>query len=134
MSFDLADADAVAAHDFLTRSYWSPGISLETVRRGMEHSVCCTVHTAAGQVAMARVVSDLATFAYLSDVYVLEDHQGQGIAQAMMSALFDYPDLRGLRRWMLFTRDAHSLYARYGWEPLEHPERAMLLDLPEACS
>ena len=83
---------------------------------------------------MARVVSDLATFAYLSDVYVLEDHQGQGIAQAMMSALFDYPDLRGLRRWMLFTRDAHSLYARYGWEPLEHPERAMLLDLPEACS
>lgn len=79
---------------------------------------------------MARVISDQATYAYLTDVYVLEDHQGQGIAQAMLRALLDYPGLQGLGRWMLFTRDAHSLYARFGWKPMEHPERAMLLDFP----
>lgn len=134
LSFDPADANAAAAHAFLARSYWSPGISFETVRRAMQHSLCCTVHDAGGQVAMARVISDLATFAYLTDVYVLEDHQGQGIAQAMLRALLRHPDLQGLGRWTLFTRDAHSLYARFGWKAMEHPERAMLLDFPEVYS
>jgi GNAT superfamily N-acetyltransferase len=131
LSFDPADADAKAAHGYLTRSYWAPGIPLETVRRAMEHSLCCTVHDASGQIGMARVVTDYATVAYLSDVYVLEEHQGKGIAQAMLTALLDHPGLQGLRRWMLFTRDAHSLYARFGWQPIEHPERAMLLDFPD---
>jgi GNAT superfamily N-acetyltransferase len=80
---------------------------------------------------MARVISDRATFAYLADVYVLEDHQGCGLAQAMLAALHDHSELQGLRRWMLFTRDAHSLYARFGWEPLAHPERAMLRNFPD---
>ena len=80
---------------------------------------------------MARVISDRATFAYLADVYVLEEHGRQGLAQAMLAALHAHPDLQGLRRWMLFTRDAHSLYARFGWEPLEHPERAMLRSFPD---
>jgi len=131
LSFDPADADPVAAHAYLARSYWSPGIPLETVRRAMAHSLCCSVHDAGGQIGMARVITDYATHAYVADVYVLEEHQGRGLAQAMIAALKAHPDLRGLRRWMLFTRDAHSLYARFGFGPLEHPERAMLLDSPD---
>jgi GNAT superfamily N-acetyltransferase len=131
LSFDPADADPVAAHAYLTRSYWSPGIPLETVRRAMAHSLCCTVHDAGGQVGLARVITDYATHAYLADVYVLEEHQGRGLAQAMLAAILARPELQGLRRWMLFTRDAHSLYARFGWEPLSHPERAMLIEFPD---
>ncbi|MEO7247107.1 MAG: GNAT family N-acetyltransferase [Novosphingobium sp.] len=130
LSLDGQDADPGAAHAYLTRSYWSPGIPLETVRRAIAGSICATVHNQAGQVGMARIISDRATFAYLADVYVLEAHQGRGLAQAMLAAVHDHPDLQGLRRWMLFTRDAHSLYARFGWAGLNHPERAMLLDNP----
>lgn len=128
LSLEQADADPVAAHAYLTRSYWSPGIPLETVARAMRHSLCCTVHDAGGQVGMARAITDYATHAYLADVYVLEAHQGQGIAQAMVAALQAHPELQGLRRWLLFTRDAHTLYARFGFEPLAHPERMMLRD------
>jgi GNAT superfamily N-acetyltransferase len=133
LSFDPAEADPVAAHAYLTRSYWSPGIPLETVRRAMAHSLCCTVHDAGGQVGLARVITDYATFAYVADVYVLEEHQGRGLAQAMLAALLAHPELQGLRRWLLFTRDAHSLYARFGWSRLTEPERAMLLDFPDVA-
>lgn len=132
MSFDPQDADPVAAHAYLTRSYWSPGIPLETVARAMRHSLVCSVRDESGQVAMARIVTDYATHAYLADVYVLEEHQGKGIAQAMLAALQAHPELQGLRRWLLFTRDAHALYARFGWEPLAHPERAMRREFPDA--
>ena len=131
LSFDPADADPVAAHAYLTRSYWSPGIPLEAVARAMRHSLCCTVHDAGGQIGMARAITDYATHAYLADVYVLEEHQGKGLAQAMVAAMKAHPELQGLRRWMLFTRDAHTLYARFGFAPLAHPERAMLLDFPD---
>lgn len=131
LSFDPADADPVAAHGYLTRSYWSPGIPLETVARAMKHSLCCTVHDADGQIGMARVITDYATHAYLADVYVLAAHQGRGIAQAMVAAIQAHPKLQGLRRWLLFTRDAHSLYARFGFTPLPHPERMMLRDVPD---
>ncbi|MDD3799993.1 MAG: GNAT family N-acetyltransferase [Novosphingobium sp.] len=134
LSFDPADADPAAAHAYLTRSYWAPGIPVETVARALDNSLCCTVHDGGGQVGLARVISDFATFAYLSDVYVLEQHQEQGLAKAMLAALHVHPRLQGLRRWMLFTRDAHSLYAGFGWKALAHPERAMLLDFPEVYS
>jgi GNAT superfamily N-acetyltransferase len=71
-----------------------------------------------------------ATFAYLADVYVLEQHRGIGLSQAMLAHLQNHPRLQGLRRWMLFTRDAHGVYAKQGWAPLAHPERAMLLNFP----
>lgn len=132
MTFAPGEADPVAAHAFLTNSYWSPGISVETVRKAMKHSLCCTVHHAAAQIAMARLLTDYATHAYVSDVYVLDDHRGQGIAKAMLAAVLAHPDLQGLKHWMLFTRDAHSLYERFGWKPLANPERAMLLEFPDA--
>ena len=132
LSFDPGDVDAVAAHAFLTNSYWATGIKLETLARAIQHSLCCTVHSENGQIGMARVISDYATYAYLTDVYVLEAHQGQGLAKAMLAAIQAHQELQGVRMWMLFTRTAHSLYARFGWQPLAHPERAMLLDSREA--
>ncbi len=128
---DQAKIDPVAAHAFLTTSYWSPGIPLETVRHAIDNSFCVAVMKAGEQIAMARLITDYATFAYLADVYVLAAHRGLGLSQAMLRHLQDHPKLQGLRRWMLFTRDAHGVYAKQGWEPLAHPERAMLLNFPD---
>jgi GNAT superfamily N-acetyltransferase len=77
------------------------------------------------------VITDYATHAYVADVYVLVEHQGKGIAQAILAALKAHPDLQGMRRWMLFTRDAHTLYERFDFVPLAHPERAMLIEFPD---
>lgn len=124
--------DPVAAHAYLTRSYWSPGIPLTTIERAVRNSLCVAAFHNDAQVAMARVITDRATFAYLADVYVLEEHRGKGLSKAMLAHLHAHPDLQGLRRWLLFTRDAHSLYQQFGWTPLKHPERAMLREFPEA--
>jgi len=128
LSFD--DIDAAAAHAFLTRAYWCEGIPLALIERAIAHSLCIALHAGAdgghpGQVGFARVVTDRTTFAYLCDVYVLEDHRGQGLADWMVQSLLAHPDLQGLRRFMLFTRDAHPLYARHGFKPLATPDRGM---------
>ncbi len=129
---DQAEIDPIAAHAYLTRSYWSLGISLEKVETAIANSFSVAVRFGESQIAMARVVTDFAVFAYLADVYVLEEHRSQGLAQAMVSHLQAHPKLQGLRRWILFTRDAHEVYARSGWEPLDNPDRAMKLDFPDA--
>jgi GNAT superfamily N-acetyltransferase len=117
--------DAGAAHAYLARSYWSPGIPQATVTKAIANSLCIAVTQGGEQVGFARVVTDRATFAYLADVYVLEEHRGRGLAQAMVGWLQDHPELQGLRRWLLMTVDAHPLYARLGWSALAHPERGM---------
>ena len=123
--------DVAAAHAYLARSYWSPNIPLATVERAIANSLCVAVRHAGEQVGLARVVTDRATFAYLADVYVLEEHRGRGLAQAMVQRLHDHPDLQGLRRWLLMTVDAHSLYEKLGWTPLAHPERGMERHFPD---
>ena len=122
---DQSAIDPVAAHAYLTTSYWSRGIPLETVQRALAGSLCVAVRHAGAQIAFARVVTDRATFAYLADVYVLDAHRGQGRSKAMVAALHAHPELQGLRRWMLMTRDAHGLYAQFGWTPLADPALAM---------
>jgi GNAT superfamily N-acetyltransferase len=104
-------------HAYLTRSYWSPGIPLDTVERAARNSLCFGLYeTATGrQVGLARVVTDHATFAYLCDVYVLEEHRGRGLAKFLMRTVMAHPSLAGARRAMLGTRDAHGLYAQYGF-------------------
>lgn len=131
LTFDPAQMDPVAAHAYLTRSYWSPGIPLATVARAMSNSTCVAVLCDGQQVAMARVVSDFATFAYLADVYVLEEHRRCGLSHAMLDALDAHPDLQNLRRWALFTRDAQELYAEHGWSVYAFPDRMMTRDNPE---
>ena len=131
LSDEQARIDAAAAHAYLARSYWSPGIPLATVEKAIANSLCVAVFGQGEQVGLARVVTDRATFAYLADVYVLEEHRGRGLAKAMVRHLQDHPELRGLRRWLLMTVDMQPLYAKLGWSPLSHPERAMERHFPD---
>ena len=117
--------DDVAIHAFLTRSYWAKGVSLETVRRSLDHSLCFGVLHEGRTVAFARAITDRATYAYLADIYVLEEHRGKGLGQWLVEAALAAPELQGLRRWSLVTDDAHGLYERFGFGPLTHPERIM---------
>lgn len=107
---------------FLADTYWAGQRRPETQARAMANSLNACAHHGEELVAYARVVSDYATFAYLCDVYVAPDHRGQGLAQAMLAFLGRHPELRGLRRWLLATRDAHGLYDKAGWTLLARPE------------
>lgn len=123
--------DLAVIHGFLAASYWAQGIPLETVRHSLRHSLCFGLYEGAAQIGFARVVTDRATFAYLADVFVLDSHRGQGLARLLMDAVVAHPELQGLRRWMLATRDAHGLYAQYGFTPLPSPEVFMQRHDPE---
>jgi len=104
-------------HRYLSEvAYWSPGVAREKVERAARHSLAFGLFERDAQIGYARMITDCATFAYLADVYVLETHRGQGIARAMVAALQALPDLQGLRRWSLATRDAHGVYEALGWE------------------
>lgn len=132
ISTDAARLDIGAIHDFLSQSYWSPGIPRDIVERAISNSLCFGVYCEGKQVGLARVITDGATFAYLADVYILPEHRGQGLAQRLLGEVIKHPHLQGLRRMLLFTRDAHSLYAKFGFRPLAAPERAMDLQNPDA--
>lgn len=125
ISSDPSRLDIAAIHAYLTRSYWSPGIPIEIVRRAIAHSLCFGLFHQGAQVGFARVVSDRATFAYLCDVYVLEEHRGRGLSKRLMQAVQAHPDLQRLRRFMLATRDAHGLYRQFGFADLGVPARMM---------
>ena len=120
-----------AIHAYLTRSYWSAGIPLATVGTAVANSIGVGVFKQGAQVGFGRVTTDRATFAYLADVYVLEEHQRQGLAQAMVKALHDHAELQGLRRWMLATSDAHGVYARLGWTKVTDPAPFMQRHFPD---
>lgn len=118
--------DPAAIHAYLTSSYWAEGISLEIVTRALENSLSLGIYAKDGtQVGLVRVVSDFATYAYVCDVYVLEAHRKHGLAKAAMKATLTHPKLQALRRINLVTRDAHSLYSRFGFIPIVRPERYM---------
>jgi GNAT superfamily N-acetyltransferase len=123
--------DLRAVHAFLSTSYWSPGVPLDVVERAARNSLCFGIRCEGRQVAFARVVTDRSTFAYLADVYVLEPHRGRGLSKRMLEAVFAHPELQGLRRFLLATRDAHALYAGYGFTPLANPSRMMEIHDPQ---
>ena len=126
ISDDPARLDLDAIHTYLARSYWAAARSREVVARSLENSLCVGLYAATGeQVGLVRVVSDYATFAYLCDVYVLETHRQRGLAKAALRFVDAHPRLLNLRRFHLVTRDAHPLYAQFGFTPLDHPERHM---------
>lgn len=126
-----ADIDPVAAHAYLTQSYWSPGVSLDIVTRAIAGSFCVAVFKDGQQIAFARLITDYATYAYLADVYVLEAHRGFGIAREMLEYLQAHERVQGLRRWALFTHDAQRFYAKLGWSQYPYPERLMTRDAPD---
>lgn len=123
---DQTRIDILAAHDFLKDAYWSKNIPIDTFRRAVKGSFCVAIFHDKRQVAMARLITDYATFSYLSDVYVLKEHRGHGLARAMVSYFQEHPKLNGQRIWLLFTRDAHAVYEKLGWKLSDHPERMMI--------
>ncbi len=122
---DPSRLDLVAVHDFLKGSYWARGIPKEVVERSVENSLCFGLYREDEQVGFARVVTDRATFAYLTDVFVVGQHRGRGLGRWLLEVVLSHPELRDLRRWMLATADAHGLYRGYGFRELGNPERLM---------
>ena len=139
ISTDPSRLQLDAIHAYLTRSYWSPGIPREVVARAIANSMCFGVYvgdaqTSRGdpapsrgdtQVGFARVVTDKASFAYLADVYILEEHRRQGLSKRLVEAVLGHPELQGMRRFLLATRDAHGLYAQFGFKAPAKPENFM---------
>ena len=126
MSTDPGRLDIGAIHGFLKDSYWARGIPRETVERSLRNSLGFGVYHGDDLVGFARVVTDLATFAYIGDVFVLEAYRGRGLSKWLMECMVEHPDLKDLRRWHLATRDAHGLYAKFGFAeppPGKHMER-----------
>ena len=125
ISTNPARLDRGRIHEFLSNSYWASGIPREVVDRSIEGSVCFGVYEGSAQVGFARIITDGATFAYVADVFVLESHRGQGLGRWLMETIRAHPDLQGLRRWSLVTRDAHALYRRVGFADVSNPARWM---------
>lgn len=125
--------DLAAIHRFLSKeSYWAQNRSMEQTLTAIENSQCFGLFCGKQQVGFARVVTDRATFAYIGDVYVVEEHRGKGLSKWLMKVIVEQPDLQGLRRWVLATRDAHSLYEQYDFAALKFPERWMERTAPDA--
>jgi GNAT superfamily N-acetyltransferase len=125
----LLDIDVI--HNYLSKvSYWAANIPIETVRTSVDNSLCFGLYCdgkqnlpAGRQVGFARLVTDKATFAYLADVFIIDDFRGKGLSKWLMETIQSHPELQGLRRWMLGTRDAHGLYEQFGWTVLDEDTR-----------
>jgi GNAT superfamily N-acetyltransferase len=131
ISTDLDRIDRAFVHEFLANdSYWARGISRDVVDRCIQNSICFGVYRDGQQVGFARVVTDRAAIAYLGDVFVVTGHRGQGLGKWLVENVMAHPDLQGLRRFMLGTEDAHSLYEGFGFRALSNPERMMEIAIP----
>ena len=131
VSTDPADIDVAAVHAFLAGSYWSPGIPRSVVERAIASSLCFSLLEGKEQAGFARVITDRASFAYLADVYVVERLRGRGLAHRLMDAVLAHPDLALVRRFVLVTRDAHGLYADFGFTAPANPTVLMEIVRPD---
>ena len=125
VSTNQARFDIDAVHGYLSRSFWAEGIPKEMVAKSIANSLAFGLFDGRAQIGLARVITDRATFAYLCDVYVLEQYRGRGLGKWLIETVMSHPDLQGLRRFQLVTRDAHSLYSRHGFETPANPDRYM---------
>ena len=132
ISTDPHRLDLEAVCGFMARSYWALNRTRPTIERALRNSLVFGVYEESCMVAMARIVSDYATFAWLCDVFVREDYRGRGIGKWLMESILAHPELQGLRRWLLATRDAHGLYSQYGYTSLHNIERWMERINPDA--
>jgi GNAT superfamily N-acetyltransferase len=131
VSTDPARLDMAATAAFLAGSYWAPEIPESVVRRSVANSIAFGLHDGERQVGFARVVTDRATFAWVGDVFVIEEYRGRGLSLWLMRCVLAHPDLQGLRRWMLASTTARGLYERLGFSPLGHPERFLEIADPD---
>jgi GNAT superfamily N-acetyltransferase len=132
VSDDKQKIDLTFVHEYLSKeSYWAQNIPVDVVKRSIENSISYGVYHSGKQVGFARVVTDKATFAYLADVFIIESYRGKGLSRMLLECIHAHPDVQGLRRWMLGTRDAHGLYTKFGWSPIPYPDRFMQLHFPD---
>jgi GNAT superfamily N-acetyltransferase len=131
ISTDPSRLDARAIHAYLDRSYWAAGIPMDVLERAIRGSLCFGLYDDDRQIGFARAVTDRATFAYLADVYVLESYRGRGLSKWLMRVIMAHPDLQRLRRFSLVTKDAHGLYAQFGFTPIAHADRCMEIARPD---
>lgn len=124
-----------AIHDFISKSYWAKGISKSVLDKAVTNSLCFGVFIEdSKQIGFARVITDYATFAYLADVYILQEYRGLGLSKRLINEVVCHPDLHGLRRMLLATSDAHGLYQKFGFTSLSKPEIMMERWDPEVYS
>ena len=131
ISTDRSRLDLDTIHGYLTRSWWAGGISKETVARSLDAALCLGVYHGGKQIGFARVISDFATYAYICDDFILEEYQGRGLGRWLMESILGYPELQGLRRWMLIAEDPR-IYSKFGFRPLQQPEINMEIVSPVA--
>lgn len=137
ISTDKSKLDIDLIHEFLScESYWAVGIPRGTVVRSIENSLCFGVYDNANQIGFARVISDFATYAYVADVFILEPYRERGLGKELMASIMAHPDLQGLRRWSLGTRDAQGLYAQFGFKPVVNSRARTVMEIvdPEVYS
>jgi GNAT superfamily N-acetyltransferase len=132
ISTDPSRLDLNVIHGFLETTYWAKGRRRSVVERAIRNSLCFGVYEDGRQIGFARVVSDRAVFAYLMDVFVLPEVQGRGIGKMLMRTILAHPDLQNLRVFLLGTRDAHGLYAQFGFRPLHRVETWMSIFDPDS--
>ena len=130
VSTDKSKLDLSVIYGFLTKSYWATNIAIEIVKKSIENSLCFGVYDNGKQVGFARVISDYATFAYLADVFILPENRGKGLSKFLMQTIKTHPELQNLRRWMLATRDAHTLYEKFGFVRLIDSDPIMVISNP----
>lgn len=135
ISTDKSKLDVDAIHEFLsTRAYWSRNIPKEKVVTSIENSLCFGVYEDQKQIGFARVITDYSTIAYLGDVYIAEAYRGRALSKWLMQTVMEYPELQGLRRWILLTGDAHGLYRQFGWTDIADPGKWMERHDPQVYS
>ncbi len=131
ISTEKSKLDIDYIHNYLcNESYWAENIPIAVVKKAIEGSLCFGIYNEDKQIGFARVITDMACFAYLADVFVDKSYRGLGISKWLMEVIIAHPDLQGLRRFLLATRDAHTLYEKFGFSLLSHPEKWMHIHNP----
>ena len=125
ISDDKTKLDVKLIHNFLTTSYWGKGRTIEEVKKSIEHSICFGLYKADKQIGFARILTDHTVIAYLMDVFILEEYRGKGFSKLLLKRIFEDERFKSIKKWMLATKDAHSLYAGFGFEKIKNPERLM---------
>ena len=128
---DAARFDVDLIHTFLRSTYWAANMPRSVLEKSIRHALCFGVFAGSKQVAFARVITDYATFAYLSDLFVVPEHRGRGVSKLLVRSILAHPELQDLRRFVLATKDAHGLYAQFGFKPLANPEDFMTIHNPD---
>lgn len=122
---DKSKLDLNRVHHFLKESYWAKNIPFDIFKKSVDHSLCFGVYAGKDQIGFARVISDYTTFAYIGDVYIEPPYRGIRLSKLLMDAIMNHPDLQGLRRWMLATKDAHGPYKKFGFSGIKNPQMIM---------